>query len=575
MTWSYSSSGTSSPARSGTSQPLRHRRQSVQSLTAAIVARATSNTRCGSADAEYTASLSAAAGPATAGTARRGLAGAHGAAAALLLLAACSSDDGAGPAETGGAPTTTAVSITTATAPTVETVECDGVVPDGPDVECGVLTVEDGTVTIPYAVLRSPNPEPLPDPIIYFSGGPGDDGRDIAEFLLQLGIAGGERDVIVFDQRGTGASTPSLDCPEYTEAVWQQLGAPLPPAEELAIARDAYGACRERLVGEGVDLDAYDTPTTAADVETLRQALGIDEWNLFGLSYGTTVALEVVRQNPEAVRSAVFDSVYPPDQPSDGAAYVAQAQRALGALAAGCAADPACAAAHGDISAGLQALFDAWNADPYEATVEDPATGQQRQLVLTGHDVIAGLWNAMYDETLLVLLPSLPAQLAARDPIADVVVQEFATSGVDQLTAGAEALGAAVNCADRQQLNGAAAEEVTADEPFYAGLVAFAEQPCDLWDVEPVDSSFNDPVASDIPSLFLGNEYDPVTPPGDTEATAARFPNGTYVEFPGLGHGAVFAHECPRSLFAAFIADPTAPVDTACVATMGAPEWTV
>ena len=502
--------------------------------------------------------------------------GAYGAAAALLLLAACSGDDG-GPDDTGAAPTTTttAASTTTTTAPTAANVECDGVVPAADNIECGVLTVEDGTITIPYAVLRSPNPEPRPDPIIYFSGGPGDDGRDIAEFLLEIGIAGGDRDVIVFDQRGTGASTPSLDCPEYTEAVWQQLSAPLPPVEELAIARDAFSACRDRLAGDGVDLDAYDTPTTAADVEALRQALGIDEWNLFGVSYGTTVALEVVRQNPASVRSAVFDSVYPPNQPNDSTEFVAQAQRALGALAAGCAADAGCAGAHGDVDASLQALFDAWNADPYEATVEDPATGEQRELVLTGQDVIAGLWNAMYDETLLGLLPSLPAQLIARDPIADVVVQEFATSGVDQLTAGAEALGAAVNCADRQQLNGAAAEEVTTAEPFYAGLVVFAEQPCDLWDVEPVDESFNEPVSSDIPALFLGNEYDPVTPPDDTEATAGRFPNGTYVELPGLGHGAVFAHDCPRSVFSAFIADPTAPVDTACVATMGPPEWTV
>ena len=82
-------------------------------------------------------------------------------------------------------------------------------------------------------------------------------------------------------------------------------------------------------------------------------------------------------------------------------------------------------------------------------------------------------------------------------------------------------------------------------------------------------------MSSDIPSLFLGDEYDPVTPPGDTEATSARFPNGTYLEFPGLGHGAVFSHRCPTSIMLAFISDPSAPLDTACIATMGAPAWTV
>ena len=241
----------------------------------------------------------------------------------------------------------------------------------------------------------------------------------------------------MFDQRGTGASTPSLDCPEYDDAVWEQLGAALPPTEELNIARDAFAACRQRLVDEGVDLDAYDTPTTAQDVEALRVALGIEEWNLFGVSYGTTVALEVVRQHPESVRSAVFDSVYPPERPIDGDVFVDNAQRTLAALAAGCAADPACADAHGDVTAGLQAAVDSWNADPFEATIEDPETGEERPLVITGDGIVAGLWNAMYDDALIPLLPSLPAALLARDPIADSVVHELAVAGIEQLTAGA------------------------------------------------------------------------------------------------------------------------------------------
>jgi pimeloyl-ACP methyl ester carboxylesterase len=287
------------------------------------------------------------------------------------------------------------------------------------------------------------------------------------------------------------------------------------------------------------------------------------------------VALEVVRQHPETVRSAVFDSAYPPDQPIDGAELVAQAELAFGVLSAGCAADAACSAAHGDVTAGLQALVDAWNADPHEATIEDPDTGEERQLVITGGDVVAGLWNAMYDDALLGLLPSLPAALLNNDPITEVVIQQLATDGLEQLTGAAEAVAGAVDCADRQRLDRAPDDEVITSQPFYAGLVVLGSRMCDVWDVEPVDASFNEPVSSDVASLFLGNEYDPVTPPGDTEATAARFPNGTYVEFPGLGHGAVFAHGCPTSIFLAFIADPTAPVDTSCVATMGPPEWTV
>ena len=97
--------------------------------------------------------------------------------------------------------------------------------------------------------------------------------------------------------------------------MWEQLAAPAPQTDERAIATAAHTACRARLVEDGVELDAYDTPATVLDVEDLRTALGIDEWNLFGVSYGTTVALEVVRQHPESVRSVVLDSAYPTDVP--------------------------------------------------------------------------------------------------------------------------------------------------------------------------------------------------------------------------------------------------------------------
>ena len=172
-------------------------------------------------------------------------------------------------------------------------------------------------------------------------------------------------------------------------------------------------------------------------------------------------------------------------------------------------------------------MFDAWNADPYEATIEDPADGQPRQLVITGHDVVAGLFTAMYDDSLIPLLPSLLAPLLARDPLADVVVEQLATSGIETLDRRRRraSLGA-VDCADRDRLAGRPDAEVIAAEPFYAGLVVFGVHACDLWDVEPVDASFNDPVSSDVPSLFLGDEYDPVTPPTDTERAAGRFANG-------------------------------------------------
>lgn len=500
--------------------------------------------------------------------------------ASLLSVAACTSGGQDDDDTAGDASTTTGTVASVVYEPSVEPADCDDAVPDDPMVECGVLTVpidrtdpDAGDVLLPYAVLRSPVAEPQPDPIVYFSGGPGGDGREIAAFLLEIGIAGGARDVIVFDQRGTGASTPSLDCSEADDSAWRLLGAADDPAPELAIADDAVARCRARLVDAGVDLDAYDTPTTAADADDLRRALGIERWNLFGVSYGTTVALEVLRHAPEAVRAVVLDSVYPPDRPADASVLVENAQRAIDTLIDGCAADAACAAAHGDVGARLVALVDSWNADPYELTVDD-ASGQPRHLVITGYDVIAGLWNAMYDSELIAVLPSLVQPLLERLPIAEVVVEQLATAGIEQLTDSAEGVALSVDCADRQHLGGPPAADVLADRPEFASLLTLGGvRNCELWDVESVDPSFNLPVTSDVPALVLGTEYDPITPPADARRAARTLRGSTYVELPGLGHGAVFAHECPRSLLLAFFDAPGGELDTQCVETMRGPAW--
>jgi pimeloyl-ACP methyl ester carboxylesterase len=502
---------------------------------------------------------------------------------AALVAGACSSgDDGdAGPDPTGdGSSGTTAVATYE---PTSETVECDDVLAGVPTAQCGVLTVpvdravpSAGNVTIPYAVVPATAPEPAPDPIIYFSGGPGFPGRSAAASLVGLGIGGADRDLIVFDQRGTGASTPSLDCPEITELVWTTLGAAADPADELALGVDAAAACRARLVAEGVDLNAYDTPTTAADVEDLRVVLGIESWNLFGASYGTSVAQEVVRQHPERVRTVILDSIVPPDRPSDARTIVEVADRAIDALALGCAADPDCTVANGDIDAGLDELRAAWNADPFESAIEDPATGQARPLTITGDDAVAGLWNAMYDTTLIPLLPSLLRPLLERSPLADAVVQQLASSGIDLLTGGAEGMGNSVDCADRQHLARDPAEDVLAEQPAFASLLTLGGvRPCELWDVESVDFETNEPVDTDIPALLLGGEYDPITPPDDGRQVLDGFDEGNFVEFPGMGHGVLFVESvpCPRLVLAGFLANPEADLDLSCGITMGPPEW--
>ena len=204
---------------------------------------------------------------------------------------------------------------------------------------CGDLIVpEDRTrpngtrIRIHYAVTRGAGARSAePCAVVYLDGGPG--GSPLSDgFLLEPFIA--RRDVVVFDQRGTGFSEPSLDCPEI-----DKLDPGAPSSQRSGAIRD----CHVRLVAEGVDLAFYTTAEDAADVEDLRVTLRYPAWNLYGISYGTRLALAVMRDHPAGVRTAVLDSVYPPDVDAYGRPGRECPAVLPAAVPDGCVPEPACA----------------------------------------------------------------------------------------------------------------------------------------------------------------------------------------------------------------------------------------
>lgn len=445
--------------------------------------------------------------------------------------------------------------------------------------DCGTLLVPEDrskpaarTVRLPVAILRASVTPKQPDPIIYFSGGPGYSGLQSVNHWAKIQLKT-DRDIITFDQRGTGKAEPSLDCTEVDEATFAMFETAEAPIEETPPMIDAFDRCRARLTGEGIDLGMYDTPIVADDVADLRTALKLDQWNIFGISYGTTVALEMLRSHPDGVRSAVIDSVYPPDALL-GPLVFGDADRVFTTLVDGCAADAGCAAAHPDLRDELQRAVARLDAEPYAL---DIAVGDRIvKGKFTGTDLIGGLFNALYDTELIPLLPFFIKSVAdGNTGILDGVAQD----GIKFLTTAAEGQSASVDCADRERLvDQTALAQSVKDFPLY-GLLAAARpipQICPAWDVPPVDAAFNDVHETKVPTLVFGDEYDPVTPPANSERTARSLgASATFVKFPGLGHGATDAHPCPMSIFQAFIASPTLKPETTCIASMPPPKWQV
>lgn len=459
--------------------------------------------------------------------------------------------------------------------PTFERTECWNGVTDA-DVTCGYVTVPENRddpagrqVRLAVARLAARTEAPT-NPILYLHGGPG--GGVHGNLAAWLGSTlRDDGDLILLDQRGSGQSEPQLNCPERETVTWETFAQAGDLASERRAYRDATAACRDRLRAQGVDLGQYDTVANANDVADIRVAMGIDAWNIYGVSYGTTLALEVMRSHPEGVRAVVLDSTYPLDQGHTVAREANTADRSFQALADGCARDAACTELmEGDLLEYLYATIDEFNARPYELRGTDERTGIVYDLRLDGADVYAGIFNAMYDTGLVAIMPTVLQQVRSRNP---VFLQTAADDGINRINDLNEMAFIAIECRDRgRDWSLADVEALLAERPELSTLYnVFAQTFCEMIDVGTIDASRNTPVVSDIPTIVFGGEFDPITPPAWGQRAAENLSRGTYFEFPGVGHGAVFADACPYSIMKAFLANPSAVPDSSCISQMNVP----
>jgi pimeloyl-ACP methyl ester carboxylesterase len=488
-----------------------------------------------------------------------------------LLVAAC--DDGGDPS-----PTAT-IADTPAPSPTPEGRFAFGACAfdppagqvEGETLVCGTLTVPEdrsdpaaGRIELPVAVLRStaPDGEKAGDPLIYLSGGPGGPaiGFDITIFTEEHAQAvQSKRDIVFFDQRGVGRAKPALDCKELTRPSYLF-------AEDADPFVRALTGCRDRLRTQGVKLEAYNSAASAADIAALASALGYERYNLYGLSYGTRLALTAARDHPDRVRSIVLDSTLPLqanfyiDQPGlfDGQ---------LQALFDACSADATCRSFAPNLSATLAATIRELNADPVFVDVVDLETREEYAVAVDGDDFLSLLFEAMY---VTELLPELPAAIVETSRGDTSFMSLIASLSSLQRQTTAYGMYLSVMCREELPFNPpealAAAEGPLADEINADGERALRvlRQSCEVWQVPPAAPRENEPLTSDVPALVLAGQLDPVTPPDYGRMAVSTLGRSTFLLFPATGHGVV-TRECAMRITAAFLDQPESSPDSACL----------
>ncbi|NND91562.1 MAG: alpha/beta fold hydrolase, partial [Granulosicoccus sp.] len=412
-----------------------------------------------------------------------------------------------------------------------------------------------------------------------------------------------DQDVILIDQRGTGDSA-RLDCPQSTDSLSLQFD------DDAATLRRLAQEC---LATFEHDPTLFTTSIAVQDLEIARQALGISQWNLYGISYGTRVALHYLRRYPDAVRTLTLDAVVPPTV-ALGPDIGPLAQRSLDLIFQRCLESPGCNEAFGDMHGPTMELLDSLENQPRIVSYEDVVSGRLSTMEFTRQHLAIMLRLLSYSSQTAAILPSMLHDAIVNDnfaPLARQVSLQSESLG-DSLSTG---MHHAIICTEdaprmnrdedglrmnrdedglrthrdedglRMHHDGDALRTHRVEDTHQARLDEADEKPnlqsnsylgehvvesllatCSDWPIGRIDADFHDPVASaTAPVLILSGGADPITPPSYGEQAAATLGNSRHLVNADQGHmQAPFG--CMPVLLAQFLdsVDPQG-LDTQCL----------
>jgi len=410
---------------------------------------------------------------------------------------------------------------------------------------CGQLTVPedrghpDGRqINLNIAVIPAASQNPNPDPVFLLAGGPGQAATQVFVPLLSLfNQLNFRRDIVLVDQRGTGRSNPLL-CAEMDETEIGLIG------EDISIEehQEQLRACLEQL---NADPRHYTTRSAAADLDDIRQSLGYEQINLLGISYGTRLAQIYLQQYPDRVRSMVLNGVVPQGWAIAGQTMAADSERALSLIFQRCRDDDACDQAFPELEEKFRNLLIRLDENPTELSLLHPLTGRSIDMRVS-RDMVASIVRLMtYSEDYAALLPYLLYTAEVDDNLHPLVSQYFIN-----LEATAETLSTglllSVLCSEDVPLY---PTERTVGLEYFQAPMDLYQGMCEVWPHEVVDPEAHQPVMSNVPTLMLSGEADPVTPPANALRAAEYLTNSLNLVAPGLGHNVIHQGCVPRIIY--------------------------
>ncbi len=403
--------------------------------------------------------------------------------------------------------------------------------PGSPDIEISV------------AVVPALDLKPEPDPFVPLAGGPGGSAIEFySTYSAAFEPVRRHRDILLVDQRGTGSSS-RMDCDVDEDIIEGRYS----EEQVLRVTQDCLAALPH-------DPRFFTTSVAVSDLEAVREALGYDTLNLYGVSYGSRVAQHFTKRYPGSTRSIVLDGVVPP-QLVLGPEIATEAQKALDEIFARCAADSACGARFPDLAQGFRRLRNDLEIQPVTVEIPDPVTGHLETLDFGLSELAGAVRMLAYNANSISILPLLvhTAATGNLEPLA-AQARMIAAQMSDALALG---MHNAVMCSEDAPFYDSEAIDRDAVEASYIGIVQLdaIEAMCSVWPAGPVDADFRAPLATDIPVLLLSGEADPITPPEYAELAMVDLKDAQHLTMQKQGHGQA-AVGCTPRLIGLFVESP-------------------
>lgn len=402
-------------------------------------------------------------------------------------------------------------------------------------------TKEDSrTIQLKFVRFKSTSKNPG-SPIVYLAGGPGGSGIDTAKGTrFPLFMAMREfGDVIALDQRGTGISGfEELDC---DDRYLIPLDQPMDRAKAGKIIADATRGCTDQLRGSGIDLDAYNTRENAADLDALRRFLGAEKITLWGISYGTHLALAALKYHGKQIDRVILAGVEGPRHtwklPSDQQELMEEIARLSGS-------DPSVARVLPDLLGSLERIMSELDGKPRSVHLTHPLNGEEMEVRVGKFDLQFAISNMLRGPSSFSSMPDAIARIANGDWTVLALASAQARIGE-----GLHGMSLAMDCASGAGKEWRERIAQEAEGTLLGDAINFPfPEVCHGQEITDLGDAYREPVKSDAPTLVISGTLDGRTPVKNGEEVLPGLKNAHHLIIDGAGHSDPLFLSSPKIL---------------------------